>query len=307
MIAPHRPNLILRPWIMLTFASVETSKKRMTEDPVEVGISVETSGIPNLTYTAMSKGLLHATITRSDRLRHGPVTVGCSTQQRSRPFCSRTNFPRDRILGTSSLHALPRTGEMDGAPTVTAEPAERLPQKTHQARGDRSPFDSDVRGSPDQESGTSSLSASVHISRLERRGMKQQRPSTTWLAHRDRHSRYWWTSPRWAQTCASYPRATARAWERRTTTTIDGTDHTSALAPLLQRHGAHAADTFSRSSASQSSEACTAVRFAVRRRLSGWCLAGDLWCFLHSRHGFIPSTGVHKQTNVKASWLWMVL
>ena len=137
------------------------------------------------------------------------------------------------------------------------------------------------------------MSAFVGILPLERCGTKQYRHSTTWHAHGDHHSRYWWSSPRWAQTYARYRRARAGARERRTTT-IDGTDQTSALAPSLQRrrHGAHAAGTFPApaprrpSRLAQQAVSCffeffpeRNSRFAVRRRFSSWCPTATLRCF----------------------------
>ena len=114
------------------------------------------------------------------------------------------------------------------------------PREAHQAQRDRNPFDPDVRGSFDQETGQAlrpHLPAPCGSLGVERSNRCPRR-----LGSLSRSSR---TSPRWAQTYASSRRAWAR--ERRTTT-LDGTDHTSALAPSPQRlrHDTHAAGIFSR-------------------------------------------------------------
>ena len=94
----------------------------------------------------------------------------------------------------------------------------------------------------------------------------------------------------------------------------EGRRQRSALVPSLQRrgHGARAAGTVPRSSASQSFEVCTAVSFfprvfpepdshlTVRRWLSGWCPTGALSRFsLELR--IMASTGVNNNTGIPLS------
>ena len=89
--------------------SMETVKKRKTEDPLECGPTEESSEVANLASRvfATSRVLHGATITSSGHSHLSPITSGSSIRQQSRRHCTsrlcrtatRTTLSRDRIHG----------------------------------------------------------------------------------------------------------------------------------------------------------------------------------------------------------------
>ena len=231
---------------------------RKTEDPVEVGTTVENSCIPNLTYRLRNlEGIARRhdyeirsltawsmLVVQTNR-RAGPSAPPGSAELQREQACQGT-----ASVKASASNALPCIGKNFLVPRLSQQSPFTVFHKKLSKPEEIDALSIQMfvaRLTKNQE--TFLVRICPHLS--ARNAWNKAIATRDELARSQGHgSKCWRTSHRWDQTCARYPRARARARERRTTTTTDGTDDTTALAPSLQRrrHGAHAAGTTTSSS-----------------------------------------------------------